>query len=107
MAKAWCADASHRVMAAGIAGHGGIGSRWEHTSIVTERGPDRRASFGNAPGTGAQNRLLPGTAPGRRGGADLSRGRERRPLFPAERRSRAGLRTASVSCWISMGGRAG
>ena len=30
MAKAWCSDASQRVMAAGMQVHGGIGFTWEH-----------------------------------------------------------------------------
>jgi alkylation response protein AidB-like acyl-CoA dehydrogenase len=30
MAKAWCSDASHRVMATGLQVHGGIGFTWEH-----------------------------------------------------------------------------
>ena len=30
MAKAWCSDASRRVMAAGLQVHGGIGFTWEH-----------------------------------------------------------------------------
>ena len=29
-AKAWCTDASRRVMAAGLQVHGGIGFTWEH-----------------------------------------------------------------------------
>jgi len=30
MAKAWCSDASRRVMATGLQVHGGIGFTWEH-----------------------------------------------------------------------------
>ncbi len=30
MAKSWCSDAAHRVMASGLQVHGGIGFTWEH-----------------------------------------------------------------------------
>ena len=49
MAKAWCSDASHRVMAAGMQVHGGIGFTWEHDiHLSLKRARFDAASFGTA-----------------------------------------------------------
>jgi len=50
MAKAWCSDASQRVMAAGMQVHGGIGFTWEHDiHLSLKRARYDAASFGTAP----------------------------------------------------------
>ena len=49
MAKAWCSDASQRVMAAGMQVHGGIGFTWEHDiHLSLKRARLDAASFGTA-----------------------------------------------------------
>jgi alkylation response protein AidB-like acyl-CoA dehydrogenase len=48
-AKAWCADAAHRVMASGLQVHGGIGFTWEHDlHIFLKRAQLDERSFGDA-----------------------------------------------------------
>jgi alkylation response protein AidB-like acyl-CoA dehydrogenase len=50
MAKAWCSDASRRVMAAGLQVHGGIGFTWEHDMhLYVKRSQLDQVSFGDAP----------------------------------------------------------
>jgi alkylation response protein AidB-like acyl-CoA dehydrogenase len=49
MAKAWCSDASRRVMASGLQVHGGIGFTWEHDMhLYLKRGQLDQVSFGDA-----------------------------------------------------------
>ena len=49
MAKAWCSDASRRVMAAGLQVHGGIGFTWEHDMhLFLKRAQLDQVSFGDA-----------------------------------------------------------
>jgi alkylation response protein AidB-like acyl-CoA dehydrogenase len=49
MAKAWCSDASQRVMAAGMQVHGGIGFTWEHDiHLSLKRARYDASSFGTA-----------------------------------------------------------
>ena len=49
MAKAWCSDASRRVMAAGLQVHGGIGFTWEHDMhLYLKRAQLDQVSFGDA-----------------------------------------------------------
>jgi alkylation response protein AidB-like acyl-CoA dehydrogenase len=49
MAKAWCSDASRRVMAAGLQVHGGIGFTWEHDlHLLLKRAQLDASSFGDA-----------------------------------------------------------
>jgi alkylation response protein AidB-like acyl-CoA dehydrogenase len=49
MAKAWCSDASRRVMATGLQVHGGIGFTWEHDMhLYLKRGQLDQVSFGDA-----------------------------------------------------------
>ena len=49
MAKAWCSDASRRVMAAGLQVHGGIGFTWEHDMhLFVKRAQLDQVSFGDA-----------------------------------------------------------
>ncbi len=49
MAKAWCSDASQRVMAAGMQVHGGIGFTWEHDiHLSLKRARYDSFSFGTA-----------------------------------------------------------
>ncbi|HVT41894.1 MAG TPA: acyl-CoA dehydrogenase family protein [Acidimicrobiales bacterium] len=49
MAKAWCTDASRRVMAAGLQVHGGIGFTWEHDMhLYVKRAQLDQVSFGDA-----------------------------------------------------------
>lgn len=49
MAKAWCSDASRRVMASGLQVHGGIGFTWEHdTHLYLKRAQLDQVSFGDA-----------------------------------------------------------
>jgi alkylation response protein AidB-like acyl-CoA dehydrogenase len=49
MAKAWCSDASQRVMAAGMQVHGGIGFTWEHDiHLSLKRARLDASSFGTA-----------------------------------------------------------
>jgi alkylation response protein AidB-like acyl-CoA dehydrogenase len=48
MAKAWCSDASRRVMAAGLQVHGGIGFTWEHDMhLFVKRSQLDQVSFGD------------------------------------------------------------
>jgi alkylation response protein AidB-like acyl-CoA dehydrogenase len=50
MAKAWCSDASRRVMAAGLQVHGGIGFTWEHDMhLYLKRAQLDQVSYGDAP----------------------------------------------------------
>ena len=50
MAKAWCSDASHRVLAAGMQVHGGIGFTWDHDiHLSLKRAQLDAASLGTAP----------------------------------------------------------
>ncbi len=50
MAKAWCSDASHRVMATGMQVHGGIGFTWDHDiHLSLKRARLDASSFGTAP----------------------------------------------------------
>ncbi|MGP0029610.1 MAG: acyl-CoA dehydrogenase family protein [Acidimicrobiales bacterium] len=50
MAKAWCSDASKRIMAAGLQVHGGIGFTWEHDMhLYVKRAQLDQVSFGDAP----------------------------------------------------------
>jgi alkylation response protein AidB-like acyl-CoA dehydrogenase len=49
MAKAWCSDASGRVMAAGLQVHGGIGFTWDHDlHLLLKRAQLDASSFGDA-----------------------------------------------------------
>jgi alkylation response protein AidB-like acyl-CoA dehydrogenase len=49
MAKAWCSDASRRVMAAGLQVHGGIGFTWEHDMhLYVKRAQLDQVSYGDA-----------------------------------------------------------
>jgi alkylation response protein AidB-like acyl-CoA dehydrogenase len=49
MAKAWCSDASQRVMAAGMQVHGGIGFTWEHDiHLSLKRARLDASSYGTA-----------------------------------------------------------
>jgi len=49
MAKAWCSDASRRVMASGLQVHGGIGFTWEHDMhLYLKRSQLDQVSFGDA-----------------------------------------------------------
>jgi alkylation response protein AidB-like acyl-CoA dehydrogenase len=49
MAKAWCSDASQRVMAAGLQVHGGIGFTWDHDiHLSLKRARLDATSFGTA-----------------------------------------------------------
>jgi alkylation response protein AidB-like acyl-CoA dehydrogenase len=49
MAKAWCSDASQRVMAVGMQVHGGIGFTWEHDiHLSLKRARLDASSFGTA-----------------------------------------------------------
>jgi alkylation response protein AidB-like acyl-CoA dehydrogenase len=49
MAKAWCSDASRRIMAAGLQVHGGIGFTWEHDMhLYVKRAQLDQVSFGDA-----------------------------------------------------------
>jgi alkylation response protein AidB-like acyl-CoA dehydrogenase len=51
MAKAWCSDASRRVMAAGLQVHGGIGFTWEHDMhLYLKRAQLDQVSYGDAAG---------------------------------------------------------
>jgi alkylation response protein AidB-like acyl-CoA dehydrogenase len=48
MAKAWCSDASRRVMATGLQVHGGIGFTWEHDMhLFVKRAQLDQVSFGD------------------------------------------------------------
>jgi alkylation response protein AidB-like acyl-CoA dehydrogenase len=50
MAKAWCSDASRRVMGVGLQVHGGIGFTWEHDMhLYVKRAQLDQVSFGDAP----------------------------------------------------------
>jgi alkylation response protein AidB-like acyl-CoA dehydrogenase len=67
MAKAWCSDASRRIMAAGLQVHGGIGFTWEHDMhLYVKRAQLDQVSFGDASfhrdriATLLQERLLAG-----------------------------------------------
>ena len=49
MAKAWCSDASRRVMATGLQVHGGIGFTWEHDMhLYVKRAQLDQVSYGDA-----------------------------------------------------------
>jgi alkylation response protein AidB-like acyl-CoA dehydrogenase len=49
MAKAWCSDASQRVMASGMQVHGGIGFTWDHDlHLFLKRARQDATSFGTA-----------------------------------------------------------
>jgi alkylation response protein AidB-like acyl-CoA dehydrogenase len=49
MAKAWCSDASRRVMAAGLQVHGGIGFTWDHDlHLYLKRAQLDASGFGDA-----------------------------------------------------------
>ncbi len=49
MAKAWCTDASRRVMGAGLQCHGGIGFTWEHDMhLFVKRAQLDQVTFGDA-----------------------------------------------------------
>ena len=49
MAKAWCSDASRRVMASGLQVHGGIGFTWEHDMhLYLKRAQLDQLSYGDA-----------------------------------------------------------
>jgi alkylation response protein AidB-like acyl-CoA dehydrogenase len=49
MAKAWCSDASRRVMEVGLQVHGGIGFTWEHDMhLYVKRAQLDQVSFGDA-----------------------------------------------------------
>jgi alkylation response protein AidB-like acyl-CoA dehydrogenase len=49
MAKAWCSDASRRVMACGLQVHGGIGFTWEHDMhLYLKRAQLDQVSYGDA-----------------------------------------------------------
>ena len=48
-AKAWCSDASGRVMASGLQVHGGIGFTWEHDlHLFVKRAQLDQAIWGDA-----------------------------------------------------------
>ncbi len=48
-AKAWCSDASHRVMASGLQVHGGVGFTWEHDlHLFVKRSQLDQVSWGDA-----------------------------------------------------------
>jgi alkylation response protein AidB-like acyl-CoA dehydrogenase len=48
-AKAWCSDASRRVMASGLQVHGGIGFTWEHDlHLYVKRSQLDQSSWGDA-----------------------------------------------------------
>ncbi|HUC05019.1 MAG TPA: acyl-CoA dehydrogenase family protein [Acidimicrobiales bacterium] len=50
MAKAWCSDASRRVMATGLQVHGGIGFTWEHDMhLFLKRAQLDQVTMGDAP----------------------------------------------------------
>jgi alkylation response protein AidB-like acyl-CoA dehydrogenase len=50
MAKAWCSDASRRVMGTGLQVHGGIGFTWEHDMhLYVKRAQLDQVSYGDAP----------------------------------------------------------
>ena len=50
MAKAWCSDASARVMGTGLQVHGGIGFTWEHDMhLYVKRAQLDQVSYGDAP----------------------------------------------------------
>ncbi len=49
MAKAWCSDASRRVMSTGLQVHGGIGFTWEHDlHLYVKRAQLDQVSYGDA-----------------------------------------------------------
>jgi alkylation response protein AidB-like acyl-CoA dehydrogenase len=49
MAKAWCSDASRRVMGVGLQVHGGIGFTWEHDMhLYVKRAQLDQVSFGDS-----------------------------------------------------------
>ncbi len=49
IAKAWCSDASRRVMASGLQAHGGIGFTWEHDMhLYLKRAQLDQVTFGDA-----------------------------------------------------------
>jgi alkylation response protein AidB-like acyl-CoA dehydrogenase len=49
MAKAWCSDASRRVMGAGLQAHGGIGFTWEHDMhLYLKRAQLDQVTYGDA-----------------------------------------------------------
>jgi alkylation response protein AidB-like acyl-CoA dehydrogenase len=49
MAKAWCSDASRRVMSAGLQVHGGIGFTWEHDMhLYVKRAQLDQVTYGDA-----------------------------------------------------------
>jgi len=49
MAKAWCSDASRRVMGTGLQVHGGIGFTWEHDMhLYVKRAQLDQVSYGDA-----------------------------------------------------------
>ena len=49
MAKAWCSDASRRVMSTGLQVHGGIGFTWEHDMhLYLKRAQLDQVSYGDA-----------------------------------------------------------
>ena len=49
MAKAWCSDASRRVMGTGLQVHGGIGFTWEHDMhLFVKRAQLDQVSYGDA-----------------------------------------------------------
>ena len=49
MAKAWCSDASRRVMGVGLQVHGGIGFTWEHDMhLFVKRAQLDQVSYGDA-----------------------------------------------------------
>jgi alkylation response protein AidB-like acyl-CoA dehydrogenase len=49
MAKAWCSDASQRVMASGMQVHGGIGFTWDHDlHLFLKRARQDATAFGTA-----------------------------------------------------------
>jgi alkylation response protein AidB-like acyl-CoA dehydrogenase len=71
MAKAWCSDASKRIMAAGLQVHGGIGFTWEHDMhLYVKRAQLDQVSVGDAAfhrdriATLLQERLVAGQAIG-------------------------------------------
>ena len=54
MAKAWCSDASRRVMAAGLQVHGGIGFTWDHDlHLLLKRAQLDATVSAPPPGTGS------------------------------------------------------
>ncbi|HET7466714.1 MAG TPA: acyl-CoA dehydrogenase family protein, partial [Candidatus Dormibacteraeota bacterium] len=49
MAKAWCSDASRRVMGTGLQVHGGIGFTWEHDMhLYFKRAKSSEVTLGDA-----------------------------------------------------------